>query len=358
MLLFAACDAFVLEEEKESEKGTILLSLDKGSVTRAVDESYRSGVWDEVTVGNTSITLDTNSFILSIYGSDGAKIYSGPYSKKPAEIVVVPGSYDIKLHSIKFDSPWFDSPLFGDEQTVIVESAKNTCVVLACRQLNSGIRLICSSSFLKRFPNNIKFKDDNGTAVYPKMGNSYMFLHPGNIELLYEQNEGADTVLMSRMVQPAQMLTLSLYYSTTGTSGFSGFSIKADTSRVWIKERFNVGLKTPSGVYSIWQAKEMVGQKNIAVFGYILGGDATTTTMKIAPPFDSKTHIMIAPSMSERNRNNIFAIELPSGSVRDNLNLASHPELLGIPVVVTGEIVDSYFGYKGVKGAKSYAFLL
>ena len=66
---------------------------------------------------------------------------------------------------------------------------------------------------------------------------------------------------------------------------------------------------------------------------------------------------MIAPSMSERNRNNMMVVELPSGEIRDGLNLVVTPENLGRPVVVTGTIVQSYYGYTGIKSTKSYTLL-
>ena len=74
-------------------------------------------------------------------------------------------------------------------------------------------------------------------------------------------------------------------------------------------------------------------------------------------PFSSATTLVIAPSMSERNRNNMMVVELPQGSVRNALNLVSHPDYLGRPVLVTGTITASYYGYPGVKNTKGYMLL-
>lgn len=374
-LPLVACDAFMLnggENGKEPASGKILLSLEKSTAITKADASVLyghgsdklaggfpalySGLWDNITIGNISIMLDTNKFLLSIYNTEGGKIFSGKYSEKPDEIMVAPGSYDIKFHSASFTSPGFDKPLFGDEQTVIVEENGTTNVVLTCRQLNGGVRLLFSTQFMERFQNNLKLKDANGEAIYPKMASSYCFLAPGKIELVYDSDSG-DTTLMTRMLNPAQMITLHLIYSRVGTSDLFPFRIEIDTARKWSVDRFNAALEIPAGVYTIGQAKDMVGMKNVSVFGYILGGDVTNTTIKIAPPFTSKTNLIIAPNMSERNRNNCFAVELPSGKVRDDLNLVVHPELLGTPVILTGEIVESYFGYTGIKGTKSYKFM-
>ena len=61
--------------------------------------------------------------------------------------------------------------------------------------------------------------------------------------------------------------------------------------------------------------------------------------------------------MKVRNRNLCIAVELPSGTVRDGLNLVVNPELIGSPVVVCGNVVDSYYGYVGLKGTKRYILL-
>ena len=93
------------------------------------------------------------------------------------------------------------------------------------------------------------------------------------------------------------------------------------------------------------------------VFGFILGGDVTETTMRVKPPFASQTNIVLASSMNERNRNNMFAVELPSGTIREALNLVDNKKILGSAVVITGNIVESYYGYPGIKNTKAYSIL-
>ena len=66
---------------------------------------------------------------------------------------------------------------------------------------------------------------------------------------------------------------------------------------------------------------------------------------------------MIAPTMTERNRNNMFVVELPNGAIREALNLVVNSDLLGMPVLITGTIVESYYGYIGIKNTKNYALL-
>ena len=61
--------------------------------------------------------------------------------------------------------------------------------------------------------------------------------------------------------------------------------------------------------------------------------------------------------MSERNRYNMFAVELPSGDIREALNLVDNRDVLGSAIVVTGNIVESYFGYPGIKSTKACTVL-
>ena len=346
----SSCDMLPAENDGE---GIIVLSL------RPAESLTRSGSlreWTNVRVENTLYALDTNSFLLSIHDSYGQKVYSGKYSERPDEIIVVPGTYDIKLHSEEFKAPRFNAPMFGDEQTVIVERNKKVNVVLRCRQLNAGLRLEFSESFNKRYIYAVRLRDANGETPYPKTTEDYCYFLPGAVEMIYKE-DGRDTVLMSRILNAGEMLLLTLTYSENSMYNVSNMKLEMDTSRVWASEKYNTALKIPYGVLSIEEAKERVGEKDLSVSGFILGGDATERTMRIAPPFTSASHIVIAPSMMERNRNNCFVVELPSGEIREALNLVVNDDLLGSPIVVVGDIVESYYGYTGIKRTEDFTLL-
>lgn len=375
MLAIPLSSCEMLPEEREGE-GSIILRLQPAeSLTRSFVTKGSSGSadgrdggnggefagepdgdWTDVTVNNTVMALDTNSFKLSIYDSQGKKIYSGKYSERPEEIIVTPGSYDIKLHSVEFKTPKFNAPMFGDEQTVIVEKDKKVNVVLRCRQLNAGLRLEYTESFNKRYIFNVRVKDAHGEAYFPKATKDYCYFLPGQVEMIYKEN-GKDTTLMTRVLNAGEMLHLVLTYSQNSMYNVSRISIDMDTSRVWASEKYNTALKIPPGVLSIEEAKKRVGEKDLSVFGFILGGDATERTMRIGPPFSVATHIVIAPTMLERNRNNCFVVELPNGRIRDALNLVVNDNLLGSPIVVVGDVVESYYGYIGIKKTDDFTLL-
>ena len=356
-----SCGTLLYEEAEEIEdkneeilmekNAKISLSINESSFEKMKDNMYEiSSVWSK-----DMANIDTNNFILSIYSQYGTKIYDGKYGLRPTDIVVVPGAYDVKIYSTKLKAPAFDTPVYGDEQTVVVKANSSVSVVLQCRQVNSAVRISFTDQFKKQYPGNgVLLKDENGEIEYQYSDYRFCYLTPGKFELFYK-NSTEDTLLFTREIPASQMLSLNLSYAPHNKS--AALNISLDTSRLWKVENFNAGLKIPTGAVTIDQAKQMIGEKNVMVFGFILGGDVTENTIRVKPPFSSRTNLIIATSMKERNRYNMFAVELPSGEVRDGLNLVSNRELLGSAVVIIGNIVESYYGYPGIKSTKSYAVL-
>lgn len=339
----AGCSEFNLEEAKNP--GTISLAI--GEVP---DDLVSDG-----TFLKSGIDTDTNNFILSIYSTQGEKIYDGKYGDRPQEIVVTPGSYDVAIYSTRFNPPKFSAPQYGDEQTIIVEENMQAKVSFMCRQINAGLRLKFSNDFIAKFPGNgVYVKQHENKVAYDYWQTKYIYVEAEPFELVYSTEE-SDTVLLSKSLLAGQMVTMNLSYSESNTTA-SILNVQIDTVRDWISYGYNLGLKIPTGALSIEEAKSHVGER-VQVFGYIIGGDPTTQTIRVGPPFESKSAIVIAPTMTERNRYDMFVVELPSGAVRDGLNLVVNPHRLGSPVLVTGTIVESYYGYIGIKSTKSYALL-
>ena len=345
VLAMQGCSQFNLENGADAAPGSITLSI--------------SGVPEDLVSDGTFLKsgsdTDTNNFILTIYSTSGEKIYDGRYGDRPQEIVVTPGSYDVGIYSNRFSPPKFAAPQYGDEQTIIVEEGMQAKVSFMCRQVNAGLKLKFTNEFLARFPGTgVYLSQDGNDLHYEYSQTKYAFVTAQPFDLVYRNGE-KDTVILTKSLQKGQMVTMNLSYSESNTTA-SVINVQVDTTREWISYDYNVGLKIPTGVYSIEEAKSHIGEK-IPVFGYILGGDPTTSSIRIGPPFESRSTIVIAPTMTERNRENMFVVELPSGAVRDALNLVVNDNLLGTPVVITGTVAESYYGYIGIKNTKSYALL-
>ena len=347
------CGRLIYDESGKGNPGggEINLSISRKSYEQMVEELYgRKTVWS-----NDMAKADTNDFILSIYTRHGGKVYEGKYGKRPEKIEVLPGVYDISLHSEAQKAPAFNSPVYGDEFTITVLEDSIANVILMCRQINSAIKLNFTDRFKEQFPGEgLIVKDVAGQALYPYQAEDYCYVTPGTVDVLYN-NCISDTLLYSREIPAQQMLTVNLTY--VPSSSKVSIKIEKDTLKTWKTESYNVGMKMPTGSLTIAQAKEMIGEKNVMVFGFVFGGDITQNTVRVRPPFSSRTNLMLAPDMQERNRNNMFAVELPSGDVRDALNLVDHRNLLGCAIVVTGNIVENYFGYPGIKSTKDGAVL-
>ena len=342
-IALSGCARFNLEEVR-----------DPGFITISIAE-MKADLVSDGTFLKSGTDTDTNNFILSIYSTTGEKIYDGLYGHRPQEIVVTPGSYDVAIYSSRFNPPKFSAPQIGDEQTIVVGEGEQAKVSFTCKQLNAGVRLRFSNDFLAKFPGNgIYVRQQENDLAYDYWQTKYAYVTTDPFNLVYKVGD-KDTVLLSKSLLAGQMVTMNLSYSESNTTA-SVINIQIDTTRDWISYDYNLGLKIPTGALSIEEAKSHIGEK-VQVFGYILGGDPTTNTIRVGPPFESKSAIVIAPTMTERNRLDMFVVELPSGAVRDALNLVTNPHRLGCPVLITGTVVESYYGYIGIKNTKSYALL-
>ena len=340
------------ESEKEKITGSGCFSV-RIHDTAVPDGNHRNFKEGSKTLSLTG--MDTSNFILSIYSQDGSKVYDGKYGKRPESFTVKSGCYNVKLLSKEFGVPEFNNEIVGDSQDIVIEKGKTFTVELLCRQMNAGVRVSFSDAFKKHFPAlGLYIQGLDGGIQYPYNEQRFCFFQPGPLDF-YLRRQSSDSLLFTRNLNAADMLSFNFEWSENTTR--SNFSVRIDTTRNWQTDRYNPGSIIPEGALTIEQAKEKLGQKNITVFGYILGGDVKESSFRTGPPFSVSSNLLLAPSMSERYRNNCFAIELPSGAVRDALNLVVHPHLIGSAITVTGTIVEQYFGYIGMKSTKACEIL-
>lgn len=386
ILLTAACDSLTFMGEGE-------LAL------RFVDSYYSS----TKAVYNLP---DTNDFVLEVRSlSNGKLIYSGKYGASPEIIKVQSGKYEVKVFSSYFEGAAFDSPQYGDLQQVTVGNEQKINVDLLCAQINCGIRLRIDQSFLKVYPNGMLFvKSDEARLLYAYREQRIAYFNPGKIYLVLN-NGGVEEVLLTRTLASQQILTINLSAtgssattgadSGTGSAGSdsgsgtdsgsgsgnsgtgsgnsgsgntgsilqnSGISIQIDTSRVWTTENYKIGGKnTDKGsddetAYSVASAKNNIGEEDVWVYGYIVGGDlrASEDGISFDTPFTSRTHIAIAARSSVVEKSSCLSVFLPQGDIRDELNLVDNPENLGKQVYLKGDIVEAYYGIPGIKGVSEY----
>lgn len=312
-------------------------------------------------VSRSGMTLpDTCDFILSIKDSKGRSIYDGAYGDCPESVELPAGSYTVRAVSCEFEKPAFDCPQFGDEQCVVVKSGGVASVKLICSQMNAGVSLDLSSDFLTSCPNSVLFlKSSAGRLMYSYNEKRKAYFPPGNLAVV--MNTGtSDEIIYTRDLEARDMVVVKVAVAKREDSISEGISISIDTTRIWTEEHCVAGgeEKTLSdGMLTVAQAMNSVGSEDVWVSGYIVGGDLTKTSASFENPFKSMTNILLGPRSSTTDRNACVSVQLPAGAVRDALNLVENPALLKSRVRIRGDVVDSYFGLKGIKNTSDYELL-
>ena len=297
---------------------------------------------------------DTSDFLLTIVNSYGDSIYDGKYGDCPESLKVASGSYTVSVRSCQFTKPAFNSPVYGDSQCVVVEKDGIVNVGLICRQLNSGVRLSISPQFLDTYPDGVLFlKSTEGKLMFSYSEKRIAFFNPGPVTLILNRTSG-DEVLMTRELEPQEILVLGVGVSDNqAVSQGGGITVAVDTTRNWIKETFVIGESTggeSSGdALSVAQARTMAPLNDVWVSGYIVGGDLTSASGSFEEPFKNKTNLILGPRSTTKDRSVCIAVQIPTGSLRDKLNLVDNPSLLGEKVCLHGDLVTDYFNMVGLK---------
>lgn len=304
---------------------------------------------------------DTSDFILTVSNADGDVVYDGPYGDSPESIKVKSGSYTVSVVSEKFTKPAFSAPQFGDEQCVVVPAEAVVNVKLTCTQINCGVRLDIDSGFLTACPDGtLSLKSSQGSLKYGYSEKRTAYFAPGVISLVLSR-KGSDEVLMTRKLEACQMMVLGISVADQKADGAGKdrISISIDTSRVWLSESFVIGGEAGKGdgtadAISVSQAGAHVGEEDVWVSGYIVGGNLTSASALFEPPFSSRTCILLGPRSSTKERTSCISVQLPAGEVREALNLVDNPQLLGRKVLIQGDVVSSYYGLVGLKNCSDY----
>ena len=355
----AACDLLTPQQnpsEQEPSDETPVVS--GGNLTLRFLDSNLS-----VTKSGYSWQLDTNEFNLKVTASDGGSIYDGPWCEAPSSFRLDEGTYCVRAQSPLEVTPAFDAPQWGDEQCVRVEEGKSVDVALLCHQLNSGFRLRVDEDFPLGYPGGRLFLENlDGRLIYPYDETRYAYFSPGAVSLIMQEKDQPEEVLLCRNLSEGEMFSLKLEVTTNTRSG-SAMTICVDTTRIYTSDTYVIGDQSAqkgscaSNAYTISQARSNVGATDVWVGGYIVGGDLTSKSMKVAAPFSASSNLAIGPKSNTDDKSCCLSVQLPSGSlIRDNVNLVDHPQMLGSYVYLKGDIVASYYGIPGLKNVSDYVF--
>ena len=298
---------------------------------------------------------DTGTFLLTVTGAGGDILYSGPYAQSPDILTVPAGSYTVSAVSGAFDQPAYEAPQWGDTQVVNVAAGSSIAVTLECRQLNCGLRLELDASFRQAFPGgSLTLKCTEGSLPYGYDETRTAYFLPGPVSLLLDDGGFVQT-LFTRTLEERQVLSLRVSANVETKSG--GISLQVDTSRTWISDRFVYGARTagePDGAYDVATAREHPDEKDVWVWGYIVGVATGTGKISFSAPFTKNTNLVLGTRTSTRDKDYCLSVELPKGALRDALNLVDNPGLPGRKVYIKGDLVSAYYGIPGLKAPKEY----
>lgn len=301
---------------------------------------------------------DSNSFSLSIKSSTGTIIYNGRYGERPPDLELEAGSYDVNIYSRLFTTPEFDADCYSDSKTVVIQPGKVYLLSLVCKQSNAGLRLSFTPEFKSRFANyKPEIIDTKGMIEYPYGETRFAYLNPGNISVRLKEvlpvasTDTAEVIsVLNRVVTVRDMLTINLQ-ANPEDSVVSKSGIVIDTTANWTFEYIVVGGGgdglTKESAFTVGQLAQNIGAKGVWVTGYIVGGDLSSSRINFVAPFASVSNIAIATSPTIRDRTKCASVAIPTGTLRDLLNLNTNPANLGRKVYLKGTIVAAYFGLTG-----------
>ena len=302
---------------------------------------------------------DTNDFYLYVRDASGKTLYEGYYGDSPTVLQVQPGTYTVKAVSGEFPEPAFERPQYGDEQTVVVGSGQKVTVHLACALLNCGVQLDIAPEFPAVYPGAKLFLGQEPWRLeYLLSEKRTAYFFPGEVTLGMSSN-GEDVPLLTRSLRARDVLRLKVSAAPDAQGG--SIEVGIDTTRNWIDDSYVIGGSSedcgdsPENAVSVGDAAAHAGENGVWIYGYIVGGDLSARGASVKTSGITKnSHLAIAARSSVTEKASCIAVELPSGPIRDALNLVDHPQLIGTRVFLKGNLVEKYFGTTGLKGTSDY----
>lgn len=180
-------------------------------------------------------------------------------------------------------------------------------------------------------------------------------------DLPYNAVEGADwtTFYKANVAIPAEFLgksgiVFALRYTATSKSStweVKNFKVAHGKAEVVEPEE--------AGEYTVAQALAAYTgvAKPAVVKGYIVGtinGQVYTEGCSFSGTAESKTNLLLADNADETDYSNCIPVQLPSGAVRNALNLVDNPSNYKKFVTLTGSL-EKYFGVAGLKSVSKYS---
>lgn len=116
------------------------------------------------------------------------------------------------------------------------------------------------------------------------------------------------------------------------------------------------GQGTKEDPYTVDDAIISQGKTAVWIEGYIIGSVNTTANPfenQYAAPFVTNSNLILAGSATEKDESKMLMVQLPTGAIRDALNLVNNDSNLGKQVKLQGNL-ETYFSKPGIKSVTDY----
>ena len=118
------------------------------------------------------------------------------------------------------------------------------------------------------------------------------------------------------------------------------------------------GNGTEASPYNVSAAIANQTGAEVYVTGYIVGcapGKSISEGIETEAPFTASSNVLLADSPTETDASKMLPVQLPTGDIRNAVNLSSNPTNIGRKVTLQGT-ATAYFGQPGLKTVTSYAW--
>ncbi|MBQ0005992.1 MAG: DUF4493 domain-containing protein [Alistipes sp.] len=313
---------------------------------------------EAVEIGLTDADID--SFNFSVTDSDGV-VYDGTFGECPETVTVKAGQCFFSLRSRFYSGPEINSPIYGDDEVIMVEAGEEFEVRLSCRQLTVGVQVLFSDDFEENFPEGfirLSCRDTLSGKVeyadYPYSEDGFCHFMPGIITVnLMKDGDSSPEFLTGRYCSASDMFSVSVKIAPM--EAYGTVKVSADTVRLRYKETYLYGRKrcglTMFDAVQVTDLGKFDGD-TVWVIGYISG---CFVNKKWHPEIDSMVvtaNIALSPSL---NSLSAWPISIASGKCKE-MNLKEYPQFFGERVAVRG-IAGTLYDMDGMKKSLEYVLL-
>lgn len=301
--------------------------------------------------------IETADFTLRIGNNDGVAVLQrvGDIS---GQISLNAGTYTFEVYSGIFSEPKFETPNYRGAKEIEIIAGATTEASLTCSQNNAGIRIVWADEFADRYQTyQAEVRCDQGYLTYSSAESRTGYFLPGDVSLKISAD--GQTFTGGNIALAAKDMVTATLYPKESPSGMLAIDIAIDET---VNERdIEVTLEPEENTensetdpYTVANAITRQGEADVWVTGYIVGSKPSSGWDFTSTVDWQASNILVADAAAETDDTKCIPVELPAGSIRNNLNLVANPELLHQKILIKGSL-DTYYSRPGLRNISAYS---